>query len=55
MSDRYEEFSSLRFERPADHVLRIVLDGPGRREGSFFGPPTHPFIHPPFAKDLKFP
>jgi len=29
MSDRYEEFPSLRFERPADHVLRIVLDGPG--------------------------
>ena len=29
MSDRYEDFPSLRFERPADHVLRIVLDGPG--------------------------
>ena len=29
MSGRYEEFPSLRFERPADHVLRIVLDGPG--------------------------
>jgi enoyl-CoA hydratase/carnithine racemase len=27
--DIYEEFSHLRFERPADGVLRIVLDGPG--------------------------
>jgi enoyl-CoA hydratase len=27
--DRYEEFSHLRFERPGDGVLRIVLDGPG--------------------------
>ena len=29
MSDRYEAFSSLRFERPADGVLSVVLDGPG--------------------------
>jgi enoyl-CoA hydratase len=29
MTDRYAEFPSLRFERPADGVLRIVLDGPG--------------------------
>ncbi len=29
MSDRYEQFSSLRFERPDDDILRIVLDGPG--------------------------
>ena len=27
--DRYAAFPSLTFERPADHVLRIVLDGPG--------------------------
>jgi enoyl-CoA hydratase len=27
--DRYAEFPSLRFERPADGVVRIVLDGPG--------------------------
>lgn len=29
MSDRYAEFPSLGFERPAEGVLRIVLDGPG--------------------------
>ncbi len=29
MSDRYEQFPSLRFERPDDGILRIVLDGPG--------------------------
>lgn len=29
MSDRYEEFPSLRFERPEEHILRIVLDAPG--------------------------
>jgi enoyl-CoA hydratase len=28
--DRYEEFSSLRFERPAPGVLRIVMSNPGR-------------------------
>lgn len=27
--DRYAEFPNLRFDRPADHVLRITLDGPG--------------------------
>jgi enoyl-CoA hydratase len=27
--DPYAEFPSLRFERPADGVVRIVLDGPG--------------------------
>ena len=29
MTDRYAEFPSLRFERPATGVLRIVLEGPG--------------------------
>src|SRR5688500_11458633 len=29
MSDRYEGFPHLRFERPAEGVLQIVLDGPG--------------------------
>jgi enoyl-CoA hydratase len=29
MSDRYARFSGLTFERPADGVLGIVLDGPG--------------------------
>ncbi|HEX4489961.1 MAG TPA: enoyl-CoA hydratase/isomerase family protein [Acidimicrobiia bacterium] len=28
-ADPYADFRSLRFERPADSVLRIVLDGPG--------------------------
>jgi len=28
-TDRYAEFTELRFDRPADHVLRITLDGPG--------------------------
>src|SRR5262249_29537677 len=28
MSDRYEQFTSLRFDRPADGVLGIVLEGP---------------------------
>jgi enoyl-CoA hydratase len=28
MPDRYEAFPSLTFERPADGVLKIVLDGP---------------------------
>jgi enoyl-CoA hydratase len=30
MSDRYDAFASLQFERPADGVLRIVLRTPGR-------------------------
>jgi enoyl-CoA hydratase len=29
MSDRYDVYSSLTFERPDDGVLAIVLDGPG--------------------------
>jgi len=29
MSDRYDDFPSLRFERPEDGVLRILLDAPG--------------------------
>jgi enoyl-CoA hydratase len=29
MTDRYDHFPSLRFERPADGVLSVVLDGPG--------------------------
>ncbi len=29
MSDRYDAFPSLRFERPEDGVLRILLDAPG--------------------------
>jgi enoyl-CoA hydratase len=29
MSDRYDAFPSLRFERPSDGVLRILLDAPG--------------------------
>jgi len=29
MPDRYDAFSHLRFDRPADRVLRITLDGPG--------------------------
>ena len=29
MSDRYDAFSSLRFERPEPGILRIVLAGPG--------------------------
>jgi len=28
MTDRYARFASLRFERPADGILGIVLDGP---------------------------
>jgi enoyl-CoA hydratase len=28
MTDRYARFSSLRFERPADGILELVLDGP---------------------------
>ena len=29
MTDRYAEFPALRFDRPADKVLRLTLDGPG--------------------------
>ncbi len=29
MSDRYAAFDSLKFERPGDGILRVVLDGPG--------------------------
>jgi enoyl-CoA hydratase len=29
MTDRYAEFPDLTFDRPADGVLRITLDGPG--------------------------
>lgn len=29
MTDRYADFPHLRFDRPADRVLRITLDGPG--------------------------
>lgn len=29
MTDRYAEFTELRFDRPADKVLRITLDAPG--------------------------
>ncbi|HEX6235939.1 MAG TPA: enoyl-CoA hydratase/isomerase family protein [Acidimicrobiales bacterium] len=29
MTDRYDQFPHLRFDRPADGVLRITLDGPG--------------------------
>jgi enoyl-CoA hydratase len=28
MTDRYARFASLRFERPADGILELVLDGP---------------------------
>ena len=38
MTDRYDEFESLRFERPAPHVLRIVLDAPGLNS---VGPQMH--------------
>ncbi|HWE64419.1 MAG TPA: enoyl-CoA hydratase/isomerase family protein [Chloroflexota bacterium] len=30
MDDRYAQFASLRFERPAPHVLRIIMSAPGR-------------------------
>lgn len=30
MSDPYSQFGHLRFERPADQVLRIVMSSPGR-------------------------
>ena len=38
VSDRYADFPSLRFERPSEHVLRIVLDGPGLNS---VGPQMH--------------
>jgi enoyl-CoA hydratase len=38
MSDRYAAFPSLRFERPADGVLGIVLDAPGKNA---VGPAMH--------------
>src|SRR5579883_2654012 len=30
MNDRYAQFTSLRFESPAPHVLRIIMSNPGR-------------------------
>ena len=30
MPDLYAQFTSLRFERPAPHVLRIIMSAPGR-------------------------
>ena len=30
MSDRYAGFTALKFERPDEHVLRVVLSAPGR-------------------------
>jgi len=30
LTDRYEQFASLRFERPAPGVLRMVMSSPGR-------------------------
>jgi enoyl-CoA hydratase len=38
MSDRYAEFTDLTFDRPADGVLRITLDGPGLNA---VGPAVH--------------
>jgi enoyl-CoA hydratase len=38
MSDRYDAFPSLKFERPAPGVLRIVLDAPGLNS---VGPQMH--------------
>ena len=38
MSDRYDRFASLAFERPEAGVLRIVLDGPGLNS---VGPQMH--------------
>ena len=38
MSDRYDAFPSLRFERPDDGVLRILLDAPGLNS---VGPQMH--------------
>jgi enoyl-CoA hydratase len=38
MSDPYEPFTALTFERPADGVLRVVLDAPGLNA---VGPDAH--------------
>jgi enoyl-CoA hydratase len=38
MSDQYDAFPSLTFDRPADGVLRITLDGPGLNS---VGPAVH--------------
>lgn len=38
VGDAYEAFASLRFERPAPHVLEIVLDGPNLNA---VGPDAH--------------
>jgi len=38
MSDRYAAFPSLRIEHPDEHILRIVLDGPGLNS---VGPQMH--------------
>jgi enoyl-CoA hydratase len=38
MTDRYAEFPDLTFDRPADAVLRITLDGPGLNS---VGPDVH--------------
>ena len=38
MTDPYDAFPSLRFERPAGGVLRVVLDGPGLNS---VGPDMH--------------
>ena len=36
--DHEQDFSGLRFDRPAEHVLRITLDGPGLNA---VGPDVH--------------
>jgi enoyl-CoA hydratase len=38
VTDRYADFPSLRFDRPAERVLRITLDGPGLNA---VGPDAH--------------
>jgi enoyl-CoA hydratase len=38
MTTQYDEFPSLTFDRPAPHVLRITLDGPGLNA---VGPDAH--------------
>ena len=38
MSDRYADFPSLKFDRPEDGILRIVLEGPGLNS---VGPQMH--------------
>ena len=37
-TDRYAAFPDLTFDRPAEHVLRITLDGPGLNA---VGPAVH--------------